>query len=262
MGIVDTQPNHKVKRGLMLMSKILQNIANNVEFSKEQHMFPFNDFLRCNFDNGRRWVMQITSDCETSDHQTSHNLSFISDANVHALHSLLWNNQEKIGDYLSSSRDHKALGRRPFDKMATLLAYLGPPEHRSISESQWNSMDMNSSRFEELMISENVHEKEEFKAIQTSNIFYQAGTSKAGNPVFYYIARRHKNGEMNCELLLYHVVLTLKPFWHKPYEVVVDFTHVGTDNRFRVGFFIFNLKILLTSSFICFRVTFLADGSL
>lgn len=35
-----------------------------------------------------------------------------------------------------------------------------------------------------------VHEKEEFKALKTLNIFYQAGTSKAGNPVFYYIARR------------------------------------------------------------------------
>ncbi|KFP80784.1 Neurofibromin, partial [Apaloderma vittatum] len=34
-----------------------------------------------------------------------------------------------------------------------------------------------------------VHEKEEFKALKTLNIFYQAGTSKAGNPVFYYIAR-------------------------------------------------------------------------
>jgi len=33
----------------------------------------------------------------------------------------------KRKDYLSSGRDHKAIGRRPFDKMATLLAYLGPP---------------------------------------------------------------------------------------------------------------------------------------
>ena len=36
------------------------------------------------------------------------------------------------GEYLSSSRDHKAVGRRPFDKMATLLAYLGPPEHKPL----------------------------------------------------------------------------------------------------------------------------------
>lgn len=36
-----------------------------------------------------------------------------------------------------------------------------------------------------------VHEKEEFKALKTLNIFYQAGTSKNGNPVFYYVARRY-----------------------------------------------------------------------
>lgn len=48
-----TVPPH-VKRGLMLMSKILQNIANHVEFSKEQHMIPFNDFLRANFESARR----------------------------------------------------------------------------------------------------------------------------------------------------------------------------------------------------------------
>lgn len=78
-----------------------------------------------------RFFIQIASDCETVD-QTSHPMSFISDANVLALHRLLWNHQEKIGDYLSSSRDHKAVGRRPFDKMVTLLAYLGPPEHKPV----------------------------------------------------------------------------------------------------------------------------------
>lgn len=46
MGILDRQPPHNIKRGLMLMSKILQNIANHVEFSKEQHMLFFNDLLR------------------------------------------------------------------------------------------------------------------------------------------------------------------------------------------------------------------------
>ena len=54
MGIVDRQPGPQIKRGLMLMSKILQSIANHVEFSKEQHMLAFNDFLRSNFEAGRR----------------------------------------------------------------------------------------------------------------------------------------------------------------------------------------------------------------
>ena len=53
-GIIDTQPTLRMKRGLTLMCKIMQNIANHVLFTKEQHMRPFNDFLKHNFDSGRR----------------------------------------------------------------------------------------------------------------------------------------------------------------------------------------------------------------
>ena len=156
---------------------------------------------------------------------------------------LLWNHQERIGDYLSSSRDTKAVGRRPFDKMATLLAYLGPPEHRAVdtqflfsSYTRWP--DMTSTKFEEIMTKHNMHEKDEFKSIKTLNIFYQAGTSRAGLPVFYYIARRYKIGETNGDLLIYHVILSLKPYFHKntSYDIVLDFTHTTSENRFRTEF--------------------------
>ena len=43
------------------------------------------------------------------------------------------------------------------------------------------------------MSKHNMHEKDEFKSLKNLHIFYQAGTSKAGNPVFYYIARRYKS---------------------------------------------------------------------
>ena len=58
--------------------------------------------------------------------------------------------------------------------------------------TRWSSMDMTSTKFEEIMLKHNVHEKDEFKSLKSLNIFYQAGTSKAGNPVFYYVARRYK----------------------------------------------------------------------
>lgn len=243
MGIIEKQPPLNIKRGLMLMSKILQNIANHVEFSKEQHMIGFNDFVSKNFEAGRRFFIQIASDCESLDQGQSHSMSFISDANVFALHRLLWNHQERIGDYLSSSRDTKAVGRRPFDKMATLLAYLGPPEHRTVdtqflfsSYTRWSSVDMTSTKFEEIMTKHNMHEKDEFKSIKTLNIFYQAGTSRQGFPVFYYIARRYKIGETNGDLLIYHVILSLKPYFHKSYDIVIDFTHTSSENRFRTEF--------------------------
>ncbi|XP_050358342.1 neurofibromin-like isoform X3 [Nymphalis io] len=242
MGIVNRPIPPHIKRGLLLMSKVLQNIANHMEFSKEQHMLPFNDFLREHFEAGRKFFIEIASDCQSVD-QTSHNLSFISD--VVALHRLLWNHQEKIGDYLSCSRDYNDVGRRPFDKMATLLAYLGPPEHKSVestssllfsSYARLSSIDMSSPIFEELIVEHNMHQKEEYKSIQSLNIFYQAGTSKIGNPVFYFISRRYKIGEINANLFIYHVIITLKPFCQKPFELIVDFTHTNSNNRFRTNF--------------------------
>ncbi|KAM6970361.1 neurofibromin-like [Aplochiton taeniatus] len=234
-GILEKKPLPRIERGLKLMSKILQSIANHVLFTKEEHMRPFNDYVKSNFDAARRFFFDIASDSPPSD-SVNHSLSFISDGNVLALHRLLWNNQERIGQYLSSNRDHKAVGRRPFDKMATLLAYLGPPEHKPVADTHWSSLNLTSSKFEEFMTRHQVHEKEEFKALKTLNIFYQAGTSKTGNPVFYYVARRFKTGQINGDLLIYHVLLTLKPYYAKPYDIVVDLTHVGSTNRFKTDF--------------------------
>ena len=234
-GIIDKQPNSKTRRGLMLMSKILQNIANNVEFSKEQHMLYFNDFLRQNFEIEKQWVENLIFSNEEDNHYAQ-NVMFISDTNIHALHRLLWNHQEKIGDYLTNLRDQKAVGRRPFDKMVVLLAYLGPPDCRALNDSQWNSMDMTSTKFEEIMAKQNIHEKDEFKYIKSLNIFYQAGTSRVGNPVFWFVARRFKICETNKDLFIYHVILTLKNYIHKPFELVIDFTHTLPENRFRTEF--------------------------
>lgn len=61
-----------------------------------------------------RFFLDIASDCPASD-SVNHSLSFISDGNVLALHRLLWNNQEKIGQYLSSNRS---------DNLSSLLAVI------------------------------------------------------------------------------------------------------------------------------------------
>eukprot|EP00064_Thunnus_orientalis_P004301 superscaffoldBa00000388_g4312 len=44
------------------------------------------------------------------------------------------------------------------------------------------------------------------------------------------------HGQINGDLLIYHVLLTLKPYYAKPYEIVVDLTHVGPSNRFKTDF--------------------------
>ena len=51
----------------------------------------------------------------------------------------------------------------------------------------------------------------------------------------------YRVGEINGDLLIYHVLLTLKPYIYKPFELVIDFTHTCADNRFRVGESVYNL---------------------
>ena len=63
-------------------------------------------------------------------------------------------------------------------------------------------MDMTSTKFEEIMSKHNMHEKDEFKSLKSLNIF-QAGTSRAGNPVFYYVARRFKYVSSTCHVLYF-----------------------------------------------------------
>ena len=81
-----------------------------------------------------RFFIQISLDAVMED-QPQHSISFISDANVLALHRLLWTHQERIGEHLAKSTketgDPKAKCR-PYEKLATLLAYLGPPEHKPL----------------------------------------------------------------------------------------------------------------------------------
>lgn len=45
-GLVSTPPSREMRRGLLLIAKVVQNLANNVLFgAKEPFMFPLNDFL-------------------------------------------------------------------------------------------------------------------------------------------------------------------------------------------------------------------------
>lgn len=45
-GLVATLPSKEMRRGLLLIAKVIQNLANNVLFgAKEPYMFPLNEFL-------------------------------------------------------------------------------------------------------------------------------------------------------------------------------------------------------------------------
>lgn len=51
--------NAHIRRGLLHITKIIQNLANNVRFGKEAHMMCFNDFLSTNIVRVMRFLTEV-----------------------------------------------------------------------------------------------------------------------------------------------------------------------------------------------------------
>lgn len=50
---------HVLRRGLMVIAKIIQNLANNIFFGKEAHMVALNSFLEDNIVNVTRFLSEV-----------------------------------------------------------------------------------------------------------------------------------------------------------------------------------------------------------
>lgn len=60
-GLIATAPSKEMRRGLLLIAKVVQNLANNVLFgAKEPYMFPLNDFLTQNIYRVTTFLREIS----------------------------------------------------------------------------------------------------------------------------------------------------------------------------------------------------------
>lgn len=54
-GLTEIQLNPKMKRGVMIVSKILQSIANRPSYVKEQFLLPFKDFIAARIEPAKKY---------------------------------------------------------------------------------------------------------------------------------------------------------------------------------------------------------------
>lgn len=63
-GLVSVAPSKEMRRGLLLIAKVIQNLANNVLFgAKEPYMYPLNDFLAQNIYRVTQFLREISVSC-------------------------------------------------------------------------------------------------------------------------------------------------------------------------------------------------------
>ncbi|RDB19915.1 Neurofibromin [Hypsizygus marmoreus] len=128
--------NIVLRRGLMVVAKIIQNLANNIFFGKEAHMVVLNTFLKENITNVTRFLSEISKySPSTVEEETDQWLGTTSDdTDIIVLHRFFDKHADKIGKELlslskpSTNGDSSAIsGKRAWDGLCALLVDLGPP---------------------------------------------------------------------------------------------------------------------------------------
>ncbi|OZJ04004.1 hypothetical protein BZG36_03619, partial [Bifiguratus adelaidae] len=223
----------ELRRGILLATKTIQNLANNVLFgAKETYMIPLNDFLTANIYPLRSFLHEISSTSPSSEHnETATAVRTLNDTDYAKLHRLIYANQERIAKALAVDRRGDANSKKTFERLSTLLAHLGRPNEeprREFSAVTTYNASTASQLYTEFM-RRNAHRSVE--PIASKNIFYEGPPSKSGRPVLYYIAGKVKSQTVDYELLIYYILKLLEPMRGKSFDLCFDMSQFDVENE-------------------------------
>ncbi|KAF4457831.1 hypothetical protein F53441_306, partial [Fusarium austroafricanum] len=230
-GLVSTAPSKEMRRGLLLIAKVIQNLANNVLFgAKEPYMFPLNDFLTQNIYHVTTFLREISVPPHQLEVQgTAESFDF---GSCVALHRFLYDHWDHVRQTLIS-RERKDYGRTSGDvvrgrspvlePLRNLIANLGPPP-LAVS---WNRPQVSSnspplySRFQNFMLRNAFRSTESFL---TARAVYDGGESKDGLSIICVILRHIETESIDYDTLLYCYLKIASRLWHRPFGILIDAT--------------------------------------
>lgn len=184
-GLVSGTPTKDMRRGLLLIAKVVQNLANNVLFgAKEPYMFPLNDFLTQNIYRVTTFLREISVAPEKTDSpNTSESFDF---GSCVALHRFLYDHWDQVRQRLAS-QERRDFVRSPaeiartrspvLEPLRNLITHLGPPA----LAVTWNRPQISAnsppaySRFQNFMLRNAFRSTESFI---TARAVYDGGESK------------------------------------------------------------------------------------
>jgi len=237
-GIVTDQPNPQASRCLLLISKLVQNIANGVKFGgkqayKEAFMKPLDPFVILNFTLSRNFYDKIAE--VPLDTQIQESLPIEEEARIQnflVLHRFLFNNIDKMQLKAQESE------RESVEKLASLVLELGrPPEiEKLITSSAPAHGEFSNPVFDNFM-NQMKNRNIDMSAIEEKQFFFKSGVSKSQKPVVYFICRKFEgiDNDESHELAMYHVLSTLQSVFVKPFEILVDCTEFREDHGLQLA---------------------------
>jgi neurofibromin 1 len=241
-GLVNTIPTKAMRRGLMLIAKVIQNLANNVLFgAKEQYMFSLNDFLTSNIYQVTTFLRKISAP-PSIDEPSALPDSFDYGSTV-ALHRFLYDHWETVRQKLivQDRRARKGTAANSTEsgttiKRATsllsfneLVPILGPPP----TDISWSKPQISSniapafSRFQQFMLKNAGRNTE---SIISARALYDGGESKDGIPVICMVLRNIDAETVDKDLLVYCFLKIASRMWHRPFGTLIDATSFNQAN--------------------------------
>ncbi|KAH9893762.1 hypothetical protein F4778DRAFT_772513 [Xylariomycetidae sp. FL2044] len=245
--LVNTPPSKEMRRGLLLIAKVIQNLANNVLFgAKEPYMYPLNDFLTQNIYKVTTFLREISVPPSTIDPPGAEDEAFDFGSCV-SLHRFLYDHWDHVRQKLTSqerreqirSPNELARGRTPLlEPLRTLITNLGPPP----LAITWNRPQISAnnpilySRFQHFMLRNAFRSTD---SVLTARAVYDGGESKDGLDIICIILRNIDQDSIDIHTLVFCFMKIASRLWHKPFGLLVDGTcysgqHETSDELFRL----------------------------
>lgn len=237
-GLISSAPSKEMRRGLLLIAKVVQNLANNVLFgAKEPYMFPLNDFLTQNIYRVTTFLREISAAPNMTE-PAIETESFDFGSCV-ALHRFLYDHWDHVRQKLVL-RERKESLRSPLEiskgqipileSLRKLITNLGPPP----MDVSWNRPAISSnsppsySRFQHFMLRNAGRNTE---SLVSTRAVYDGGESKDGLPMICIILRNIDTETADYELLLFGYLKIASRMWHRPFGILIDATCYNGQNE-------------------------------
>ncbi|KAK3683544.1 hypothetical protein B0T22DRAFT_468139 [Podospora appendiculata] len=236
-GLVAAAPVKEMRRGLLLIAKVVQNLANNVLFgAKEPYMFPLNEFLTQNIYRVTTFLREISVEPDNLETMGGESFDF---GSCVALHRFLYDHWDHVRQRLVSQerRDfvrspaESIRGRSPvLEPLKSLIMNLGPPP----LAVTWNRPQISAntppsySRFQNFMLRNAFRSTESFL---TARAVYDGGESKDGLSIICIILRNIDAESVDYDTLLYCYLKIASRLWHRPFGLLIDATCYNGQNE-------------------------------
>jgi hypothetical protein len=255
-GLTKDLPGNDARRLSIIITKVLQNIANGIyESKKEPFMATFEQFTIDNMIRFKKFFNELaaepTSEQEVLERKQNAMPETVTDEELQDAHGTL---HRYLADYSEATRPtlqvyyqtsdqtcdidelkkngtaNSSSSPSAYDVLSSWLEKAGrPPEKKK----QVPKMAANDQQYTSIIMDQFVAKMKNDEAtapvlskLEQKHVFFTRGVTKKNEHVVYFLPSRMTSTEIavHTDVLLYHVITTLAKVFQKQYSLVVDCT--------------------------------------